>query len=200
MPVCVFPNCDSGSRKKGIQSNPNVHLHRFPKNEDIRNKWLMQIGSNIDGKCINLNSVQDGLRYQTYVDDICLGADTEELLSKLQSELKAVLGRSALELKKWSSNSRRVLLDVAAADRVSDVINFDDKEGGTTKVLGLRWEPVKDVFGFDVRPVTKVITKRSVLSTIATIFDPIGFLAPVIFHAKHIMQLNWDGMIRYQTT
>lgn len=146
-----------------------------------------------DNECNGFPEVQDGLRYQTYVDDICLGADTEELLLKVQSELKAVLGRSALELKKWSSNSRRVLSDVAAADRVSDVINFDDKEGGMIKVLGLRWEPVKDVFGFDVHPVTKVVTKRSVLSTIATIFDPIGFLAPVIFHAKHIMQLIWKA-------
>jgi len=65
MPVCVFPNCDSGSRKKGIQSNPNVHLHRFPKNEDIRNKWLMQIGSNIDGKCIHLDS---GINYKVSIN------------------------------------------------------------------------------------------------------------------------------------
>jgi len=57
-----------------------------------------------DNECQDFPEVQDGLRYQTYVDDICLGADTEELLSKVQSELIAVLGRSALELKKWSSN------------------------------------------------------------------------------------------------
>ena len=63
MPVCVFSNCDSGSRKKGIQSNPNIHLHRFPKNEDIRNKWLLQIGSSIDLKSTNLNS---GMNYKIF--------------------------------------------------------------------------------------------------------------------------------------
>ncbi|CAI6360469.1 unnamed protein product [Macrosiphum euphorbiae] len=144
-----------------------------------------------ENECNDYPEVRDGLKYQTYVDDICMGADTEEQLSSVQSDLIAVLGRSALELKKWSSNSPRVLSGVAATDRVSEVINFDDKGGGMVKVLGLRWDPVKDIFGFDVHPVSKVITKRSVLSTIATIFDPIGFLAPVIFHAKHIMQQIW---------
>ncbi|XP_050065611.1 uncharacterized protein LOC126554599 [Aphis gossypii] len=146
-----------------------------------------------DNECQDFPEVRDGLRYQTYVDDICLGADTEELLSKVQSELIAVLGRSALELKKWSSNSPRVMSEIAEADRISDVINFDEKEGCMIKVLGLRWHPTKDVFGFDVHPLTTVVTKRSVLSIIARIFDPIGFLAPVIFHAKHIMQLIWKS-------
>jgi len=51
--------------KKGIQSNPIIQLHRFPKNEDIRNKWLMQIGSNIDGNYINLNS---GINYKLSIN------------------------------------------------------------------------------------------------------------------------------------
>jgi len=146
-----------------------------------------------DNDCDKFPEVLDGLRYQTYVDDICLGADTEALLVKIQSDLISVLGHSALELKKWSSNSSRVLSKTSATDRVPEVINFDDKEGCIVKVLGLRWDPVRDIFSFKVHPVSKTVTKRSVLSTIATIFDPIGFLAPVTFHAKHIMQQIWKA-------
>jgi len=115
----------------------------------------------------------------------------------VQSELIAVLGRSALELKKWSSSSPCVLSEIVAYDRVPDVINPDDEEGCMVKVLELRWESVKDVFGFDVHPVTKFVIKRSVLSTIATIFDLIGFFAPVMFHVKHIMQQVWKAELRW---
>jgi len=139
----------------------------------------------IDNECDDFPEVWDGLRYQTYVDDIYLGADTEELLSKVQSNLISVLGRFAIELKKWSINSLCLLSEIVTISRISGVINFNDKEGCMIKVLTLNlcWDPVKNIFGFDVRPVTKVVTKLSVLSTIAKIFDQIGFLAPVIFHA-----------------
>lgn len=33
--------------------------------------------------------------------------------------------------------------------------------------------------------------KRSVLSDLARIFDPVGFLTPVTFFAKHFVQLLW---------
>jgi hypothetical protein len=49
MPVCVFEGCMSGSKKKNLIKLKNVHLHKFPKNMDLRKKWLKQIkeGSSI---------------------------------------------------------------------------------------------------------------------------------------------------------
>ncbi|KAF0707841.1 THAP-type domain-containing protein, partial [Aphis craccivora] len=43
MPVCIFEGCMSGSKKKNIIKDKNVHLHRFLKNIDLRNKWISQI-------------------------------------------------------------------------------------------------------------------------------------------------------------
>jgi len=142
-------------------------------------------------------TVKDALLHQTYVDDVCVGADTTNELLKLQSDLQLVLGRAGLDLKKWSSNLPTVLSAVPLEDRVSDVIHFDDKEGGVTKVLGLQWNPSMDVFGFNVCPSPHTPTKRTVLSTIARIYDPIGFLAPVIFYAKHITQRIWKANVSW---
>ncbi|XP_022160462.1 uncharacterized protein LOC111026650 isoform X1 [Myzus persicae] len=49
MPVCVFEGCMSGSKQKNLVKPKNVHLHRFPKDVNLRNKWLNQItrGSSI---------------------------------------------------------------------------------------------------------------------------------------------------------
>lgn len=49
--------------------------------------------------------------------------------------------------------------------------------------------------------VNTPITKRKILSEIATIFDPLGLLGPVIIIAKIIMQslwqikVNWDDVL-----
>lgn len=59
MPVCVFKNCNSGSKKKGInQINQSVHLHRFPKDFNLCLMWLQQIeyGQSVDINSINLET------------------------------------------------------------------------------------------------------------------------------------------------
>lgn len=148
-------------------------------------------------ECAGLPDVLDALTYQTYVDDICVGADTVDSLMKLRSDLQQVLSRAGLELKKWSSNAHQLLSSVPAADRATDASPFNDTDIGLTKVLGLQWKSSQDTFGFDVQLSEAVPTKRAVLSVIARIFDPLGFLAPVIFLAKHHMQQIWKANLTW---
>jgi len=87
-------------------------------------------------ECAGLPDVLDALTYQTYVDDICVGAATVDGLMKLRSDLQQVLSRAGLELKKWSSNAHQLLSSVPAADRATDASPFNDNDNGLTKVLG----------------------------------------------------------------
>lgn len=43
MPVCIVENCFSGSKRKGLYCDPKVHLHRFPKDVEMRALWVKQI-------------------------------------------------------------------------------------------------------------------------------------------------------------
>lgn len=43
MPVCVYEGCVSGSKMKNKTKDPRVHLHRFPKNPEMRQRWARQI-------------------------------------------------------------------------------------------------------------------------------------------------------------
>lgn len=55
--------------------------------------------------CAEAELVRQALTQQTYVDDICVGADDIDGALRLQSNLISILVKSGLELKKWSSNS-----------------------------------------------------------------------------------------------
>ena len=78
-------------------------------------------------------------------------------------------------------------------------IEFPLTEDAQLKVLGLFWDPETDSFLFKVSPsAVEIDTKRVVLSLISKLYDPVGWLAPVIVVAKLLMQelwlrkLDWD--------
>jgi len=150
-----------------------------------------------ENDCTDFPAVRDVLLNQTYVDDVCVGADTLSDLLRLQSDLGYVLKGAGFQLKKWISNVEPVLLAVAPEDRLLDSLQFDAESGDVTKVLGIQWDASSDTFNYDVQVPSQVITKRGVLSAVARIFDPLGFLAPVIFHAKFIMQLIWRAKVSW---
>ncbi|KAL4126593.1 hypothetical protein QTP88_010805 [Uroleucon formosanum] len=142
--------------------------------------------------CNDSEGVRNALTRQTYVDDICDGADTITEILKLQSNLISVLNRSGMELKKWSSNTTSVLDAVPAADRVHAPTPFETVDGQGTKVLGLEWHPDGDYFCCALSlEQSPIYTKRGILSLVARIFDPLGVFGPVVFLAKFIMQQTW---------
>ncbi|XP_025204843.1 uncharacterized protein LOC112601423 [Melanaphis sacchari] len=135
-------------------------------------------------------SVQKALRLQTYMDDICTGAATLDEAGELRHNLVKTLENHGFELKKWSSSTPELLEGIPGEDCASGTLSFDD-EGTIIRVLGLNWNSEEDSLGYDFSSIKFVHTKRGVLSVIARIYDPLGFLAPVLLFAKHIMQLIW---------
>ena len=55
-------------------------------------------------------------------------------------------------------------------------------------VLGVRWSVSSDNFSFKVSLDEKPATRRGILSTVASVFDPLGFLAPFLLLGKKILQ------------
>lgn len=58
-------------------------------------------------------------------------------------------------------------------------------------MLGLKWLSVADQFSYTTSKPSEKFTKRTVLSAIAQIYDPLGWVTPVVFFAKAIMQHLW---------
>lgn len=130
------------------------------------------------------------LTNMTYVDDIVAGADSEEELLRVQTDVIGLLRSGGCELKKWSSNSQCILKRLPVAD-CAQHISFDPKNEHSVKVLGLHWDTKIDVFAYHTNIKTTPRTKRGVLSTIARLFDPVGALGPTILWAKCFMQQSF---------
>ena len=120
-----------------------------------------------------------------YVDDYLSGADTEDGACAKLKGAQAVMSEAGMNLTKCTSNSPAVF---DASHGVTSA------EGGQVKVLGVRWAPSRDLFSFDgVNLPTDVIpTKRVVLSFIARLYDPLGFITPFVMTAKMTFQEVWQ--------
>ncbi|GFX09225.1 CCHC-type domain-containing protein [Trichonephila clavipes] len=68
-------------------------------------------------------------------------------------------------------------------------------ESTTSLVLGLIWDKNSDTLEIDSEPLKfdekEKITKRKILSLVSRVFDPIGFLAPVMIQPKILLQTTW---------
>lgn len=121
-----------------------------------------------------------------YVDDLLTGAQSVAELQYIKSEITDVLSSYGFPLRKFVSNCSDILSnDDLNANAVINLGNND-----TTKTLGLLWNPQKDSLLFPVgkRDKPSLVTKRSILSTLAQMFDPLGLLSPLIVTAKVMLQ------------
>ena len=85
------------------------------------------------------------------------------------------------------------------SERAVDVIlNLPSEQLPIERVLGVQWSVGLDCFGFSITLKDQPLTRRGVLSTVASVYDPLGFLAPLVLRAKRILQnvcqkgISWD--------
>ncbi|XP_061394371.1 uncharacterized protein LOC133329930, partial [Musca vetustissima] len=83
------------------------------------------------------------LKDNFYMDDGLGGADSLSKAIEIQKELITILKQHGFILRKWSSNTPRLLKDIPHNDRE---VNLDLNESQTIKTLGLYWMPQADQF------------------------------------------------------
>ena len=68
-----------------------------------------------------------------------------------------------------------------------------------TKTLGVWWLTSEDIYTFreHVPDSNMLYTTRNFLKKIATLFDPIGFLAPFTIRAKMFLQDMWTAGLEW---
>ncbi|XP_022789237.1 uncharacterized protein LOC111328948 [Stylophora pistillata] len=135
----------------------------------------------------------------TYMGDNMDSTSDDQTGIELYKQLSELWGRAGMHARKWLSNSPKVLEEIPVDDRASEA-DLDQGHLPSVKTLGILWLAEEGMFTYTAHPPGKEfqLTKRSFLKGIATLFDPLGFLAPYIVRAKIILQemrttgVEWD--------
>ena len=56
------------------------------------------------------------------------------------------------------------------------------------KALGFKWNTGKDTYGFTIKLMVKLSTRRGLLSIPCSVYDPLGLGAPFMLKGKQIIQ------------
>ncbi len=134
-----------------------------------------------------------------YVDDGLISVQTETEAIHLIKESRELCSTGRLRLHKFVSNSERVMATIPEKERapIKDLdmaLSLPQME----RALGVDWCITSDSFKFRVKVKNNPLTRRGVLSTMASVYDPLGFMAPFVLLGKQILQqmckekVSWD--------
>lgn len=132
-----------------------------------------------------------------YIDDCIFGADSVEEALEIQYQTRSILSSAGFHLRKWSSNATAIIEAVPESDRETKDL-FDFGSNSSVKTLGVQWCPSDDSFHYKLAFSKELkFTKRNVLSDIAKIFDPLGWIAPCVIRAKLLIQSLWSVKLEW---
>ncbi|XP_058445830.1 uncharacterized protein LOC131426993 [Malaya genurostris] len=140
------------------------------------------------------------VRKSFYIDDVLTGASSLEKAMEVKNQIVGLLNEGGFDAHKFCSNAESLLATIPEHQREGCVDITNPTVNTVMKTLGISWNPKEDTFTFIVaecRDPKAQLTKRSILSQIARIFDPLGFVGPVITAAKLIMRELWGADLEW---
>ena len=104
----------------------------------------------------------------------------------LLTRTQGVLAESGLRLHKFSSDSNEVVAALPPEDISAELrdVNLCMDNLPEQRSLGLIWDLHSDSFTFRVGIEDKPFTRRGIMSTLHSVYDPLGFASPVILRGR----------------
>ncbi|XP_066255904.1 uncharacterized protein [Euwallacea similis] len=123
-----------------------------------------------------------------YVDDFLHSVNSIEEGVSVRSRVSAALLGAGFKLRKWISNEPAILGSVSQGSEDFQVLDFNGDN--RAKILGLTWQCSSGILSYKIRlPEGGIkVTKRTILSSISQVFDPLGLLSPSLIVAKIFIQ------------
>ena len=179
----------------------NVHLFGAVSSPSCSNFALRRAADDAENHVGR--ETADVLRKNFYVDDCLRSEETEEAAVQRISGVRSACAAGGFKLGKFVSNRREVLVTVPQEERAQDVRTLDlaTDHLPVERALGEQWAVESDTLGFRIILKDKPFTRRGILSTICSVYDPLGIAAPFLLVGKKILQdlcrmrLGWDEEI-----
>ncbi|XP_062703517.1 uncharacterized protein LOC134285973 [Aedes albopictus] len=157
----------------------------------------------------NLNATEHEAQYpraasaiknKHYVDDYLDSVDTEEEAVELALEVAEVHSKTGFRIRNWVSNRTSVLEAIGEANPAAVKSLSMNSQSAFERVLGISWIPGDDVFCFTINlqgdlESEVAPTKRTMLSFVMKIYDPLGLVGSLVIQGKILLQDVWRAKI-----
>lgn len=133
-----------------------------------------------------------------YVDDGLTSVSSVEEAKKLIIESQELCKKGGMRLHKFNSNEEAALSCLEPSERAVNSEPLGLGPAPSECALGVQWSIKEDTFNFNISLKDQPSTRRGCLSVIASLFDPLGFIAPFTLSGKRILQelchrgIGWD--------
>ncbi|XP_023197668.1 uncharacterized protein LOC111610010 [Xiphophorus maculatus] len=133
-----------------------------------------------------------------YVDDGLVSVPSVEEAKKLIIESQELCKKGGLRLHKFNSNKEAALTCLDSSEVAAAIEPHGLDPSSSERALGIQWLIKNDTFVFNIGLKDQASTRRSCLSIIASLYDPLGFIAPFSLSGKLILQelchrgIGWD--------
>ena len=134
------------------------------------------------------------------VDDCMDSVKTEDDARQLVKELKEIFAYCGMKIHKWVCSHEGVVPGPREKVLVRDPNLESDFPGG--KALGISYDPIKDEFRFKekLQPEGEVWNRRKTLAFYMSLYDPLGFILPVLMVARMLFQETWYAEPTWENT
>ncbi|KAE8608068.1 hypothetical protein XENTR_v10011388 [Xenopus tropicalis] len=148
------------------------------------------------------HDVRQFIERDFYVDDCLKSLSTPKEAINLLKRTQHLLSSANLRLHKIVSNNSELMKAFDPKDHASDLKDLDLTKDllPTQRSLGLHWDVNQDTFTFQVSTEERPFTRRGVLSTVNSLYDPLGFVAPITVQGKLILRQLTEDRVDWNVT
>ncbi|XP_062716224.1 uncharacterized protein LOC134291885 [Aedes albopictus] len=141
-----------------------------------------------------------------YVDDYLDSFGTIEEAVQIGRQVKTIHAAGGFEIRNFLSNETTIAAQVGDESPEAEKNICVEKDEQIESVLGMKWIPSSDTFTFTVSlrdnllhvlEQSHVPTKREVLRTVMSFFDPLGLISFFLIHGRTMMQDIWATGIQW---
>ena len=147
------------------------------------------------------------LRKSLYVDDLLTGGQTIPQAEDRKEKTVEIFEDASFKLHKWNSNVSELEVNGKPSAGNDEETYAKQQLGGDstdTTMLGLKWNKSSDTITVSFSTVDSVstTTKRTILSKLAKVYDPLGVVSPITLEGKIIFRnvcktkVPWDADIQ----
>ncbi|VDK46105.1 unnamed protein product, partial [Cylicostephanus goldi] len=173
----------------------NLVIYRFTRVTFGLNASPFLLSATIDYHLENTASKDDmteEIRNNLYVDNLFFGAQSSDEALTKYVHTKNLFRELNMNLREYRSNDEHFNEAIEEGDRMQSTC---------PKVLGIPWNSEIDKFVIkgSMGVSKERVTKRTVTQQLASVYDPLGLLVPLLLPAKIFLQSLWKEELDWDT-